>query len=629
MLYFERMKFETLADPVGAACSRDRSLNSNRSQYIKGSDMDLQRGGKPMAVDLSKGESGRIGMKFINILVAFAFIAVCGVLVFNFMNDPGRKRPVSGSEKSKGTAGRAEQYLEITFYTSSAKKSWVDEIVKDFNASGVTLGDKIIRVKQFHVNSGDSLEDLKQGKIKPELWSPGDESWLELGAAHWKNVNQKTLFDEYTPLVNIPLVIAIWEPMAKALGHPNPVGWTDIAALASNPRGWESVGRPEWGKFRWGHAHPDANSGFLTIVSEVYASLGKTEGLTPDDLKKTEVISFLKQFEGAVEHYGLSNSWIDDLMHSKGPAYLSAAVQYENTIIETNEKHHNQPFKLIAIYPKEGTFWTRHPVAILKEEWMTPEKEEASKKFVDFLLTPAAQRRAMEMGLRPIAKDFELAAPFDEDHGVDPGVVGDRVFQVPEERVLKRIVDLWEDVKIPATVLLVLDRSGSMKGKPMESAKQGAVQFIKSMKPRDQLKLVVFNSAVTTLSELCYVRECAETVLGRLEGVFAEGGTALHDAVLSGYRYLIEMKKENPNRRYGIVVLSDGKDTSSRFSRHDLMDAFPHGEDFDVPKVYTIAYGDEADRNLLAEISNRTNARLFSSSAEKITETYKELSANF
>jgi len=63
--------------------------------------------------------------------------------------------------------------------------------------------------------------------------------------------------------------------------------------------------------------------------------------------------------------------------------------------------------------------------------------------------------------------------------------------------------------------------------------------------------------------------------------------------------------------------------------RHDFVDTLPSGEEYDVPKIYTIAYGSAADNDLLAEISNRTNARLFSSSPEQIRKTYKELSANF
>ncbi len=519
--------------------------------------------------------------------------------------------------------------IEITMYSSSAKKKWINEMVNKFNSSGKTLGNKNIVVKQFHVTSGGSFDELKTGKIRPDIWSPGDESWLQLAATHWKNVKQKTLFENYKPLVNIPLIVAMWEPMARVLGYPNPIGWKDIAAVAANPEGWKAYGHPEWAKFRWGHAHPDANSGFLTIISEVYAATGKTEGITPEDLKKPEVVSFLKEFEGTVEHYGLSNSWIDDLMHKKGPGYLSATVQYENTIIQTNEKHQNKPFKLVAIYPKEGNFWTQHPAAVLKEEWMTREKEEACNIFINYLLSKDAQQIAMQMGLRPFHEDIELSAPFDPEHGVQLDISKAQKFMVPGEDVLKRIRDLWEDVKVPATVVLVMDRSGSMKGEPMDNAKIGGVEFVKNMKHRDKLKITVFNNQVYDLTGFCNIQECGEDSIAKLQGLFADGGTALYDATAKAYNDLMALKKNEPGRRYSILVLSDGRDTSSKTKRHDFLDSLPEGEDFDVPKIYTIAYGNEADKDLLAEISNRTNARIFESSPEEIARTYKELSANF
>ena len=528
------------------------------------------------------------------------------------------------------TPGRTRgEILELAFYSSSAKSKWIDEMTARFNNSGRTADGKTIRVKAVHVTSGGSLDQIKEGKIKPDMWSPGDESWLRLADNHWRNVRQKPLFDKHDDLVNIPLVIAMWEPMAQALGHPSPIGWHDIANLAASDQGWAAYGHPEWGQFRWGHAHPDANSGFLTVISEVYAASGKTDGIAPEDLKKAEVMSFLQKIEGAVEHYGLSNSWIDDLMRVKGPQYLSAAVQYENTIIQSNQGHQNKPFKLVAIYPKEGNFWTRHPVAILKEDWMTPEKEAACREYIEFLLSEEAQSKAMEMGLRPIRTDIAMAEPFTPENGVREKVASDLAFRVPEESVLRRIRDLWEDVKIPATVALVLDRSGSMKGPAMDNAKAGAIEFIRSMKPRDQIRVVIFNEYVTPVTELCSIRDCGETLTAKLGTIFADGKTALYDAVRNSFQKLGELKKADPKRRYCLLVLSDGQDTASRIDRFDFLDALPKGEDYDLPKIYTIAYGEEADRDLLAEISTRTNGRLFKSNPEEIMKTYKELSANF
>ena len=77
-------------------------------------------------------------------------------------------------------------------------------MVKQFNAAGNRVGRKAIVVKASHGNSGEQLDQLKEGKIKPDLWSPGDESWLELASSHWKAVKQRELFDSSSPLVEHP-----------------------------------------------------------------------------------------------------------------------------------------------------------------------------------------------------------------------------------------------------------------------------------------------------------------------------------------------------------------------------------------------------------------------------------------
>jgi Ca-activated chloride channel family protein len=558
-----------------------------------------------------------------------ALLLVVGGLVYYAVQRAGLRRGPDGSSTAATRDEPASGVLELAVYSSSAKKAWMNEMAAQFSAAGHRVGGLAVRVKVVHVESGASLDELKAGRIRPDVWSPGDESWIRLANDHWKRTKGRELFQKSEPLVNIPLVVAMWEPMARALGYPKPIGWLDIAKLAASPGGWASHGHPEWGRFRWGHAHPDANSGFLAVVSEVYAALGKTSGISPQDLKNPAVVSALRQFEGAVEHYGLSNSWIDEMMHARGPSYLSCAVQYENTIVESNERYGNAPFKLVAVYPREGNFWTQHPAAILEEEWVTPEKRQAARKLVDFLLSREAQVAAMRRGLRPILPEIEIAAPLDEAHGIQAKPPMARQFQVPDEAVLKRIRDLWEDAKIPATVVLVLDRSASMRGAPMDGARAGAIEFVRNMKPRDRVEAIIFNGTVTTLSGPCEIRQCGEQTIDRLSGVFAEGQTALHDVISVSFQQLKKLQAAEPRRRYAAVVLSDGQDTASAMKREDFLDSLPRGEEVDVPKIFTIGYGSEADKDLLSDVSKRTNARLFSSTPEEIGRTYKELSANF
>jgi len=77
--------------------------------------------------------------------------------------------------------------------------------------------------------------------------------------------------------------------MAEALGWPNqPIGWKTIVALAKD--GWKSYGHPEWGSFKFGHAHPQySNSGLLSMTSFIYGIAKKTDTLKPAEVYTAKV----------------------------------------------------------------------------------------------------------------------------------------------------------------------------------------------------------------------------------------------------------------------------------------------------------------------------------------------------
>ena len=559
----------------------------------------------------------------IHIIVIMVFLS----LIFGAceqQNGDTRKQP------SKAQKQVPKNALTLQFYSSSAKATWIDEVTAAFNAQDHRVDGKQIVVEVTHVTSGGSFRNIKEGKIKPDIWSPGDDSWIKLANVHWKNIHLKTLMPTTKPLVNVPLIIAMWEPMAQALGYPDkPVGWTDIARIAADPKGWAAFGHPEWGKFKWGHAHAEANSGFLTVISEIYACCGKTENLTVDDLKNPKVKKFLKTAESAIEHYGMSNSWIDNFMRTKGPGYLSAAVQYENTIIESNRKHGSTPFKLVAVYPKEGAFWTRHPMGIPDAEWVTPLKRHAAELYIDYLLEEETQRKAMEIGLRPVSQTISVRDPFTAEYGVQTDISKVKAFRVPDERVLRRVRELWEEAKMPASIVLLLDISGSMQGEPLENAKKGALTFIDKMNKWDELEVITFNHNVKTLVNLNQVRDNGEIAKMKIQNLHANGDTRLYDAINEGLGSIREHRMKVADRRYGLIVLSDGMDTKSNLPSSKLLSNLPKGDSPDVLKLFTIAYGSGADRKILIEIAQATNARMFQSTTQEIEKVYRELSANF
>src|SRR5262249_46762115 len=158
--------------------------------------------------------------------------------------------------------------------------------------------------------------------------SPASVAFIKLGNAQSQSKYGKDLIASTENLMLSPVVIAMWKPMAEALGwDKKPIGWSEILSLARNQQGWESYGYPQWGRFKFGHTHPQfSNSGLISLFAEVYAASGKTAGLTPSDVTKPRIGDFLSGIENSVVHYGSSTGFFGRQMFSTGPQYLSAAV---------------------------------------------------------------------------------------------------------------------------------------------------------------------------------------------------------------------------------------------------------------------------------------------------------------
>ena len=93
------------------------------------------------------------------------------------------------------------------------------------------------------------------------------------------------------PTVLTPVGLAMWRPMAEALGWPGkPVSLRSLIELANDPEGWNRYGHPEWGRLRLGHTHPQYSSaGLLFLAQAIYATTGKTTGITAQDIYAPEV----------------------------------------------------------------------------------------------------------------------------------------------------------------------------------------------------------------------------------------------------------------------------------------------------------------------------------------------------
>ena len=537
----------------------------------------------------------------------------------------------SGQSRVEPLSAPPVERLELIFPYGSEKQYWLKEATQHFNQQGhKTPSGKLIYVDARPMGSGESIQSVLEGGLQAHLISPASDAFIQLGNAESLTKTNQPLLGDTENLVLSPVVIAMWKPMAEALGWgKQPIGWAEIIALAKDPKGWAKYGFPQWGQFKFGHTHPDySNSGLIALLAEVYAGVGKTAGLTRADVEKPSTGKFLHDIEQAVVHYGRSTGFFGEKLMQNGPSYLSAAVLYENMVIQSYQRR-DLPFPLVAVYPKEGTFWSDHPVGIVQRDWVTPEHRAAAETYIRFLLDKPQQQRAMHYGFRPGDAMIALSAPLDQAHGIDPQEPK-TTLEVPKPDVMHAVKSLWYEQKRHANVVLVIDTSGSMKGDKIQNARQGALQLLDMMNDRDTLSLLTFNSQPRwTVLKQVSLSKGRELARKQINGLFPGGQTALYDAIDVAVQDLRQQMAKEPGKIAAIVVLSDGGDTNSRLALPQVLAKLgQQGESSDV-RVFPIGYGQGAQADVLKQIAEATQTKYYAGSPATIATVFKEISTFF
>ena len=208
----------------------------------------------------------------------------------------------------------------------------------------------------------------------------------------------------------------MWEDQAQALGWPaKPLGWADILAEAKNTQGWAKYGHPEWGPFRLGHTNPDfSTSGLSAVAAEYYAATGKTEGLTLQDVEDPTARGQVRDIQSSVVHYGDTTLFFAEQLAARGPAFASAVAMEETTLVDYNARLRKGGKRLVAIYPKEGTFFSDNPLIVLDAPWVSADQKAGAAKVVEYLTSRRRPVQGDDRRLPPVRHDRAAGRQPDE-----------------------------------------------------------------------------------------------------------------------------------------------------------------------------------------------------------------------
>lgn len=151
-------------------------------------------------------------------------------------------------------------------------------------------------------------------------------------------------------------------------------------------------------------------------------------------------------------------------------------------------------------------------------------------------------------------------------------------------------------------LMLAVDNSESMQGRPLREAKQAAREFLAQERRAVTTGLVAFGHEALALTRGNESKTDVANTLAAL-APDVQPGTSLYDAVVSSVRRLQRM---SAGTRI-LVLLTDGHDVGSRASLRDAILAAQRGN----VVVYAISAGARADRATLTSLAGSTGGRLF------------------
>lgn len=536
----------------------------------------------------------------------------------------------------------SDQSVPLPIASAVTKQRWLDAAKIAFADADIrTSSGKRIEITVQNVLSGESMLGIASQALQPVVWSPGEMTWADQLNERWNRNNPTPVMtNTCDPTVLTPVGLAMWRPMAEALGWPaDPISWAELIALANDPQGWASYGHPEWGRLRLGHTHPQYSSaGLLFLASVIYAISGKTEAIKPDDIYAEQVESGLAALAQNTAKYGMVTTDLLNNMASFGPSFLHVTSAFEEGTVRFNiERKDDLRWPLAFVFPEEGTFWSDQPYCILDgAAWVSDEQAEAAQLFLAFLKSDAIQAEAGNHFIRPLNAATPIGSLLTLDNGTSPAASRDSVpdFEIPSPEVSESIIDQFLNTKRKATVVLVVDTSGSMQqDNRIGTATTATAAFLRRLDPRDRVGLVTFSNRVHQIAPIAPVKEIGEATTQRVLSLVANGGTNLHGAVCEATRLIAEEqaqdRAQSDNRLYGIVLLSDGDDTENEVSETRMFQTClgTRAEGNDGPKMFVISFGGDTDVSLLKRLAQETNGVLFTADPASIDATYLKISA--
>lgn len=121
----------------------------------------------------------------------------------------------------------------------------------------------------------------------------------------------------------------------------------------------------------------------------------------------------------------------------------------------------------------------------------------------------------------------------------------------------------------PLSLVVVIDRSGSMEGEPLANAKAAAANLVAQLDERDAFSIVTYSSSDETVVPMTRATSSAKaSARTAIDGIYDDGNTCISCGITRGASELASTPVHDGLRR--MVLISDGQANTGLWDRNDL-----------------------------------------------------------
>ncbi len=152
----------------------------------------------------------------------------------------------------------------------------------------------------------------------------------------------------------------------------------------------------------------------------------------------------------------------------------------------------------------------------------------------------------------------------------------------------------------PLHLSIVLDRSGSMSGRPLEEAKKCAVNIVERLGPQDKVSVVTYDSTIDVVVPIGSA-ENSRTFIQAINGIYSGGMTNLFGGWEAGVDQLKKSVTDDSLSR--VLILSDGCTNKGITDTDEIVRYCTNATDLGIT-TSTYGLGDDFNEELMIQMAN-------------------------